>query len=95
MIKIGQTLKTLRKSNGIKQGILADRVGVTQAYISAIEADKRLPRLDLLNSICEEIDVPMEFVFALSSIPCIDNDVYHFMHKRWKNLALEMVQFKK
>ena len=58
MSSLGRTVKMLRVGAGIKQRAFADRVGVTQAYLSALEADKRKPSLDLVERMATELGVP-------------------------------------
>lgn len=55
----GETLRKLRRSKGISQRILAEKVGVDFSYISKIE-NNRLPppAADTIVKICEALSVP-------------------------------------
>lgn len=54
-------LKDLRIQCGITQKKLADTVGVTQAYICALETGKkRNPSADVLYSIAQAMDVSVD-----------------------------------
>lgn len=57
----GQTLRELRRSKGMSQRSLAEKVGVDFSYISKIE-NNRLPppAADTIVKICEVLSVPSE-----------------------------------
>lgn len=57
-------LRSLRTDAGLNQTELADRLGVTQAYVSKYERGDR--RLDLLQlrEVCEALGVPLSEVAA-------------------------------
>ena len=44
-MNLGQAIKDLRKTKGIKQGDFAIECGITPAYLSQIENNKREPNL--------------------------------------------------
>ncbi len=51
----------LRKKAGIKQNALATKVGITAAYLCALEREKKNnPNIDLLLSIAKELGVSLE-----------------------------------
>lgn len=51
MVNIGRNIKERREHEGLDQSELADRVCVTQSYISYIEKGKKLPSVPLLTDI--------------------------------------------
>ena len=63
-ILIGQRIRERRRAMGIAQRALADSVGVSTAYLSLIENDKRLVAGRLLQQIAGALDVPLEFLSA-------------------------------
>ena len=63
-VLFGQRLRTIRKSQGLKQRELAERVGRTPKYISQLETGGAQPSFDILVSFTRELDVPM-FSFFL------------------------------
>lgn len=63
-IFIGQRIRERRRSLGMAQRTLADTLGISTAYLSLIENDKRLVAGRLLQRIAEALDVPLEFVSA-------------------------------
>lgn len=63
----GQALKQLRRSKGLSQRELADRVGVDFSYISKIENDRMPPpAADTIERICEVLDVSPDELLAMT-----------------------------
>lgn len=65
-MKIGETVKKLRRSLGLSQIQLCKRVGITQATLSQIENDQTFPQKQTLNMICKELNVSEDLLFMLS-----------------------------
>ncbi|MCX6328144.1 MAG: helix-turn-helix transcriptional regulator, partial [Bacteroidia bacterium] len=63
---IGPTILRLRKEKGIKQKDLARGAGISATYLSQIEKGLRVPRLDILEKISNEINVPLSILSFLS-----------------------------
>lgn len=55
----------LRVAAGLRQGVFADQIGITQAYLSALEADKRKPSVELVERIAKLLGTPPESLLAL------------------------------
>lgn len=55
----GQHIRTLRKSKGIKQSVLAEKAGVSIGFISDIESGKKSPSLNTLKMVAAALGVPM------------------------------------
>ena len=53
-------IKVWREHRGVKQGVLADRVGVSRAYLSQVEARKREGKVGLYVSIAETLEVSLD-----------------------------------
>jgi transcriptional regulator with XRE-family HTH domain len=56
-MSLGLRLKTLRKSSGLTQQNLAERVGVSRIYIQALESNRRLPSMKLLQKLAQALGV--------------------------------------
>lgn len=67
MPSIGRTLKKLRAAAGIRQGEFASRVGITQSYLSAVEADKKTPSQELVEKMARELGLPSAGLFSLTA----------------------------
>lgn len=65
-MKFGNTIKQLRKRKGINQQVLADRLGVTQTYLSLIESNQKTPSINLINSISKELSIPPSILAYLT-----------------------------
>ena len=65
-MKLGRTISELRNRRGIKQKKLAQLCGVSAAYLSQIEHDKRQPTLSVLDAISKKLHVPLPLLFFLS-----------------------------
>jgi len=58
-MSLGLRLKTLRKSSGLTQQNLADKVGVSRIYIQALESNRRLPSMKLLQKLAQALGVEL------------------------------------
>lgn len=65
-MKFGLTIKQLRKKQGINQQLLADRLGVTQTYLSLLETDQKTPSINLINSLSSELKIPSSILAFLT-----------------------------
>ena len=55
---ISQQIKKLREAHGLTQVELADKVGVAQAYVSALEnGSRKNPSLDLLRKLAKALKI--------------------------------------
>lgn len=62
-MKIGRALRDIRQNvAGRRQGEVASAVGLSQTYLSQLEADKRSPTTDVIEKLCMEYQVPLAFV---------------------------------
>lgn len=61
-MKIGDRIRKIRREKELSQEFVAERLGVTQAYISAIENNKSDLNSDLISKLAQVLDVsPSEF----------------------------------
>jgi len=92
-MNLGNTINTLRKQKGIKQGDLADKSGLTQAYVSQIEKNKKEPNMSALKRICEALDIPVPILFFLSmdkdDIPPKKRDAFEMLSPSIKSFIGE------
>jgi len=74
-MKLGQTLKKLRKTQKLTQEYTAYATGITQTYLSQIETDKKEPSLSVLNSLATFYSVPLPVImFAALEVSDIVSD---------------------
>lgn len=63
----GKKLQELRRSKGLSQRELAERVGVDFSYISKVENDRLPPpAAETIESICRELDVAPDELMGLT-----------------------------
>lgn len=65
-MKVGATIKKLRKEKGIRQIDFANKCGISQTYLSQIENDNRNPTVDVLEKISKVLGIPYPVVSFLS-----------------------------
>lgn len=65
-MKFGSTIRQLRKKKGLNQQFLADRIGVTQTYLSLLESDRKTPSINLINSLSRELKIPPSILAYLT-----------------------------
>ncbi len=61
-MKVGETLKTIRKGKKLSQMTVCAKVGLSQTWLSQIEADLREPSPEMLRKICKFYKVPYQVV---------------------------------
>jgi len=82
---IGKSIKFVRIAADLKQGDMADKLGVSQNYLSLIENGKKEPSLSFLRKVSEIFDVPLSFLILEGSEdfesqqPDVD-DIYKKLH---------------
>lgn len=59
-MSLGKKIKELRRKSGLSQKDLADYVGVSQAYISKIEEEKRQPTFRIVVLIANALNITMD-----------------------------------
>ncbi len=59
---VAQNLRTVRERRGIPQGVVAQRAGVSTAYISLLEREQRKPPLEMLEAIAKALGVPLLYL---------------------------------
>ncbi len=69
---LGHRIKTMRQGLGITQEELAHRLEVTPQHISAIELDKRVPSLNFLARLAEQLDVTTDYLITGDQRGAID-----------------------
>lgn len=61
-LSIGKGIRMARASIGLRQGVLAERVGITQNYLSLLEHDCQRPSIVILERIAKECGVTVTFL---------------------------------
>ncbi len=62
--KIGDQLRTLRKAKNLTTQQLADRINISQSYISRFENNRAIPDIDMLDRILKALDTTLSTFFS-------------------------------
>lgn len=63
---IGNALKTIRKSKQLTQKQLADKVGISNTYLSEIENNSRRPSIDVIKTIADALQINFLYLIVKS-----------------------------
>jgi|SRR5690625_246359 len=63
-INIGEKLRELRKARGLTTQQLADKVAISQSYISRFENNRAIPDIELLERILFALDSDLNTFFS-------------------------------
>lgn len=55
-MKLGENIRTIRKSRGLTQQMLADRMGLVKATISSWELNRTQPKMEIIEQLCLALD---------------------------------------
>lgn len=64
---IGERISMLRRSRGLTQSELAERVGLDSRHVSRLETGKHYPSLDSLETMARVLDVELREFFEFPS----------------------------
>lgn len=59
-MSLGNRIKSLRKAQHLTQQKLADKVDVSRIYVQALESNRRLPSMKLLQRLAPALDVEVK-----------------------------------
>lgn len=62
-IEIGKRIAKRRKEMDIKQNTLAERINISNNYLSSIECGKEKPSLEVLIGICNSLQITPDYLF--------------------------------
>jgi len=62
-MNISQSLVELRKSTGLRQTEAANRIGISQTYLSQIENGAKEPSTGILQDICKVYGIPAPIMY--------------------------------
>ena len=93
-MKIGKTLKLVRIMKGLRQKDLADKLGISPNYLSAVENDKREPSLSFIKLVSKELDVPLSFLFLDNIEQAYMSEEQKVIYEKLKSLLVEFQRLK-
>ena len=74
MVDFGNILKKLRLEEGLTQGQLADRLGVTKSVVSYYELHERAPSPEMLIKLASIFHVTADYLLGLDKKQTVDLD---------------------
>ena len=74
MIDLGNRIRELRTSKKLSQAQLADRLGVSNAMVSAYELSTRLPSFEVLKKLAKVLGVSTDFLLNMKHNNIIEID---------------------
>ena len=97
-IKIGNMMKSIRKSRGLTQEQVAEQLGLAPRYISDIERDKTKGSLDTLVRLCNIYHVTPTYVlrdYSNTSDYKEDSQLVGFyrLSKKEREVVLKLIEF--
>lgn len=78
--RIGKIIKKYRKEKGYTQFKMAEKIGVSEFYISALETGSRKPGRETLIKLSNEMNMPIESLLELEteqSVKFAAEDLYN------------------
>ena len=71
----GKRARLLRQDLGVKQGEVAEQVGVRQSYMSEIEGDKAYPTGEIIAKLARALNTTTDYLLLLTDNPSSPEDV--------------------
>jgi len=66
LVLLGKNIKKARKSNGLSQNALAEKLDISREHLAKIETAKRTVSLGLLFKICETLEISEQSLFKFT-----------------------------
>ncbi|TDS14716.1 helix-turn-helix domain-containing protein [Sphingobacterium paludis] len=93
-MKIGNTIKGLRKSQGLNQSELSEKAGITQTALSQIEGNKKFPSQNTLEAISAALGVTNAAIYIMSAtvddVPAENRETFKKVYPSLKNMLEEL-----
>lgn len=84
----GTIIRLLRTAEGISQVGLSERIGVSRAYLSQVENNRKQPGLSFLKEVSKTFDIPL--VLLLADEDSSNSEVYNEL----KNILADVLAAK-
>ena len=89
---LGTNIRIFRKSSGLSQSKLAELVNTATNYISAIEAGRRFPSVDILEKIANALKIDTPELFSPKPIQ-LDLEKKELENKVWKEIGENITSY--
>ena len=92
MFSVGNILKLIRTHRAISQGEMADRLGVTQNFLSQVEHGKKAVSVTKLDEFAKELGISKEILLiAGCDVPSEMNDKDRQLFLDMKKSAMQII----
>lgn len=89
-MNLGETIRHQRKKQKLSQGELAESIGITQAYLSQIEKNKKEPNLSTLKKLSGTLSIPLPVLFFKAmdenDVPIEKKEMFNSLNKTIEDL---------
>ncbi len=94
-MNIGKGIKFVRVAADLRQGDMADRLNISQNYLSLLENNKAEPSMTLMKAISKMFGVPVSFLLWEDAMPEEgENSQVTKRYDRIRKLAYELQQLR-
>lgn len=90
-VSMGRRIRRARKSLGLTQNELANRLGITTSYLGHIELGKRKASMEIIINIANELRVSMDFLVC-DSLKCYPYVANSLLTRQQKLVLREVVK---
>lgn len=94
-MKIGKTIRELRKRKSISQTDFSASIGITQTSLSKIEADITYPHDSTIKKIIKVLDIPEHFLYLLSAtvedVPKKKKPIFKILYPTIRQLIFSII----
>ncbi len=94
-MNIGNSIKKIRIDQGLSQGDLAERCGISQTSMSQIENGIKRPNPSNLKKICKVLRVPEAILYLYSldenDVPKEKKEMYHLFYPTLQDMIKKLV----
>ena len=85
---VGERIQKRRKSLGLSQMQLSEKIGISNTYLSYIETGKKIPAMDIWLALCDALNVSSNFLLRGTIYSDIDDQLI-------KNISLCTIEDKR
>jgi len=89
---LGTNIRINRKSCGLSQSKLAERVDTATNYISAIEAGRRFPSVDILEKIANALEIDTPDLFSVKPVQ-LATEKKELENKIWQEIGQDFANY--
>lgn len=89
MYDFGLRLRELRKSRGLTQKMLAERINKSVSAVSSYESNAQLPPLDVSKSIALALGISIDYLVGNEATPIVMRSSPHALTQTKRRLPIE------